>query len=151
MKQFKFKLEGLLKIRKMKEEQLKISLGKVLNEVEIAKDRILIVKKEISIAHNSVNIGLETQMKGRMLHFFPNYIKIKTNEIEKLKSSIKSLNEKYNSILSEFRQARGDTKVIQNLKEKEFLGYKKKQTRKENIDRDDMNIMRSRTKRGEIW
>ena len=48
MKKFNFKLAGLLKIRKFKEEQIKVELGNIVQKVIREKDKIIQLKNEIN-------------------------------------------------------------------------------------------------------
>ena len=73
-KKFKFKLDGLLKVRRFKEEQLKVELGAINQEIQQVKNRISQLNKEIEDSYTEQEKIFESDTSGQLAKFFPYYI-----------------------------------------------------------------------------
>jgi flagellar FliJ protein len=136
MKGFKFKLDGLLKVREFKERALKVELGQILKQINEAQDEILNLKKNIQETYDAQEQFLADPSAGDMIKFFPKFIETKNHAIENQENLIYALQKKFETKQLELATARGEVKVIENLKEKKKTEYKKKIEKKhqENVD-----------------
>ena len=142
MAKYKFKLEALLKLRKFKEQQLKVELGRIVSEIQRVKNKIEEYKRHIGEAYDGQEKILQGETNGEMIKFFPYFVEAKkvaiANELEKLNG----LQEQYQQKVLEMKQARGETKVIDKLKEKDKNVFKKEKAKKEFEKIEEMRILR---------
>ncbi len=141
-KKFKFKLEGLLKIRKFKEEQLKVELGKINGEVLAVKNRIIQLNEEIREAYLSQEATLQSQADGQLARFFPYFIQAKREDIKNQENLLYSLEKKYQKKLAEVSKAMGESKVIDSMKESDKEKWRKERDKKEMEEIEEVISMR---------
>lgn len=136
MKGFKFKLNGLLKVREFKERALKVELGGILKQINAAEDEITNLKQNIEDTYQAQEAFLAEPAAGDMIKFFPKFIETKNLAIDNQENLIYALKKKFEQKQLELGKARGEVKVIENLKEKKQTEYKKKIEKKhqENVD-----------------
>ncbi len=152
MKKFQFKLEALLKLREFNEKRLKIELGEILSEIQSTKDRIASIKHDISLSYETQEEMMKNPSSGQVLQFFPYYIEGRKEEIRSRENYLYSLQRKYEFTLGELAKARGEVKVIENLKEKKKNEHKKEVEKKlqENIEEAVM-VRNYAREQGEDW
>jgi flagellar protein FliJ len=141
-KKFRFKLEGLLKLKKFKEQQLKVELGQINQEILKTKQDIIDLNGHITETFESQEELMKTSMNGQMARFFPYYIQAKREDIKNKENLLYSLDKKFNRKLVEMKEAIGETKVIGNLKEKKKLEHKKEKEKKEYEEIEELLRMR---------
>lgn len=138
---FKFKLEGLLKLREFKEKQLKVELGNLVKEIQNTKDRIKAYNQHIAEAYSGQEKVLEDPATGEMVKFFPFFIEGKKAAIKQEEEKLEILNEQYKNKVIEMNVARGETKVIDKLKEKQHQEYRKEKSKKDFEELEEMRIL----------
>jgi len=91
MKGFKFKLEALLKIRKLKEEECKQGIGKT--QVAIANLKKMISQNDIDVAevYEAQENVLSSGASGQEVKYFPFFTQGKRAHNEKLSQEISNL------------------------------------------------------------
>lgn len=141
-KKFKFKLEGLLKLRHFKEEQLKVELGKINQDILDIRHRITDLKQHISETYASQEKVFAEGSDGQFAKFFPFYIKAKREDISNQENLLYSLEKKYERKLLEVSKAMGESKVIHQMKDKDRLAWKKETEKKEQSEIDELLSMR---------
>ncbi|PIK13853.1 flagellar export protein FliJ [Halobacteriovorax sp. JY17] len=136
MQKFKFKLDGLLKVREFKEKRLKVELGEILTQIQNVKDDIKRLNENIVETYEAQETFLADPTSGDMVKFFPRFIKTKKADIQNKENLLYALQKKFDQKQVELGTARGEVKVIENLKEKKSTEHKKKVEKKfqENID-----------------
>ncbi|ATH08988.1 flagellar export protein FliJ [Halobacteriovorax marinus] len=136
MQKFKFKLDGLLKVREFKEKRLKIELGEILTQIQNTKDDITRLTNNIKETYESQEKFLADPSSGDMVKFFPRFIEAKKADIKNKENLLYALEKKFDEKQKELGIARGEVKVIENLKEKKSSEHKKKVEKKfqENVD-----------------
>jgi len=149
-KKFKFKLDGLLKVRHFKEEQLKVELGAINKEIMAIEDRISQLYGEIDDSYTEQEKIYQTDTSGQLAKFFPYYIEAKREDIKANENLLYSLRKRYEQKLSEVAMAMGDTKLISNMKDKEKKSWKKKIQKKEYSEIEEVLSMRHPRKEGEL-
>ena len=147
MKKFKFKLEGLLKLRKFDEQRVKLEIGQIVSEIQKVKDRIEQLHQDINEAYKARDIELKENVSGQFLHFFPMFLKGKQEDIENNESLLFALQRKYDAKIAELNEVRGKVKVVENLKEKELDKHKKMVNKKEEEKIQDILLMRRNSSR----
>ena len=125
VKKFKFKLDGLLKVREFKEKRIKVELGEILKDIEQAKENIYKAKLDIDECYQAQEAFLREPSGASMVQFFPQFIEAKTEDYKAQENILFSLQRKYEEKRSELATAKGDVKVIENLKEKKTTEFEK--------------------------
>ncbi|WP_372651229.1 flagellar export protein FliJ [Halobacteriovorax sp.] len=138
MQKFKFKLDGLLKVREFKEKRLKVELGEILTQVQNVKDEIKKLNENIVETYEAQEQFLSDPSGGDMVKFFPRFIKTKKADIKNKENLLFALEKKFEQKKTELGVARGEVKVIENLKEKKSTEHKKKVEKKFQDDVDEL-------------
>jgi flagellar FliJ protein len=131
MQKFKFKLDGLLKVREFKEKKIKIELGQILKDIGHTKDLIAKMNVDIDETYKAQEDLMTTVVDGKMLQFFPMYIQGRKEDIKNKETLLWSLQKKYQQKVEELAMARGEVKVLENFKEKKHHEWTKEKNKKE--------------------
>ena len=148
-KKYKFKLEGLMKLREFNEKRVKLELGEIVSEVQNLKDEIESIEKQIDEAYESYHSSSRNGADGKFLQFYPYYIQGKKEDIKNKVNLIFSLERRMEEKRKELSIARGEVKVIENLKEKGFEAWKKETMKKAQEDIDDLMTIRRNLEKGQ--
>lgn len=125
MKRYAFRLEPVLKLRKVKEENCRMELGQLLMELGKIEDQLAHDRQEIDNYYKIQEGTLRNGMTGSQLQAFPMMVAAKTRNIELLEEEKKKQQQKVEAKKQELAQLRGDLKVIENMKQKDFDEYRK--------------------------
>ena len=131
MKGYKFKLEAVLKIRKLKEEQCKMEIGRIQVEINKRKNDIKKHTAGIEQAYTSQEKLMEDGVSGQEARFYPYFVSGKRAHINAVQNEIDDLQSDVNSKFEELKILRGSVKVIDEMKEKDKIKYKKKIEKKQ--------------------
>lgn len=132
MKKYKFKLEGLLKIRKLKEEQCKMDIGRIQVRITELKNEIKEQDQGIDEAYELQERSLADGSDGLQVRFHPYFVEGKRSHIEGLKHQISRLEYHVSQKYLELNQLRANVKVIDKMKEKDRTKHKKELNKKMN-------------------
>ncbi|TNF01000.1 MAG: flagellar export protein FliJ [Deltaproteobacteria bacterium] len=147
-KKYKFKLQGLMKLREFKEKRVKLELGEIVSEIQNLKDEITAIEKQIDEAYESFHATSKNGADGKFLQFYPFYIQGKREDIKNKENLIYSLERRMEVKRKELSEARGEVKVLENLREKEFTAWKKETMKKAQEDIDDLMTIRRNLEKG---
>jgi flagellar FliJ protein len=125
MKKYVFKLEPVLKLRKLKEENCRTELGQLIRHLAKIDTQIEHDKNEINNFFSVQNISLESGVKGSQIQSFPLLISAKEKNIQLLFRDRSEQEKLIEAKKRELATLRGELKVIENLKEKDFEAYRK--------------------------
>lgn len=139
MKGFKFKLEAVLKIRKLKEEQCKMEIGKIQVRIKELKNYRLEHSKGIEQAYLDQEKLLEKGMNGRELQFHPFFVDGKRAHIGVIDKEIEGLEKEVAALYQQLNQLRADVKVIDEMKEQKTKEYKKSLNKKQFEEIEEQN------------
>lgn len=148
MKKFEFKLEAFLKLKKFNEHKAKIELGEVLKKIRERQDKITELENDIEIAYKSYDGFITHGSSVKNLQLFPMVIESRKEHIGLLEEEIALLQEEYKIKVDNLNKKRGELKVIEKLKEKDFVEYKKEVIKDEMIKLDE--IIQTRINRKEV-
>ncbi len=137
-KKFKFKLDGLLKVREFKEKRIKVELGEILKDIEQTKANIDKAKLDIEECYEAQEAFLNEPAGASMVQFFPQFIEAKTEDYKAQENILYSLQRKYEEKRRELAEAKGDVKVIENLKETNKTAFEKSTEKKRQEDIDEL-------------
>jgi flagellar FliJ protein len=134
MKGFKFKLEALLKVRKLKEDQCKMEIGRLQVERQKRVDDIQRQNEGIGQAYQDQEATINQGASGLDVQFYPYFVEGKRSNIRILEDEISKLDELIKDKTQELAKLRGDVKVLDSMKDKHKEQYKKDLNKK--IDQD---------------
>lgn len=143
MKKFKFKLDGLLKVREFKEKRIKIQLGEILKEIGEVEGNIALANKAIDETYEAQEAFMKDPSDGRMIQFFPYFIYGKKEDIKNKENLLWALKKKYDLKIIELAVARGQVKVMDNFKEKKLHEWTKERNKKEMETIEEILMMRT--------
>jgi flagellar FliJ protein len=143
MQKFKFKLDGLLKVREFKEKKIKIELGEILREISAVEDKISLANAAISETYDAQEAFMKDPSSGQMLQFFPMFIQGKKDDIKNKENLLWALKKKYEKKIAELAIARGEVKVMENFKEKKQGEWTKEKNKKEQEAIEEILMMRT--------
>ena len=125
MKKYQFRLEAVLKLRKFKEESCRMELGQLLMQLNKIDDQLEYERKEIDSYYKIQEGALKNGMNGGQLQAFPMLVAAKERNIQLLSRDRVHQERIVEEKKQELAVFRGELKVIENLKEKDFEAYKK--------------------------
>jgi flagellar FliJ protein len=125
MKKYLFKLDPVLKVRKLKEENCRMELGKLISYLSRIEDQIKHDTSEIQNYYKIQEASLQNGIRGDQVQAFPMLIAAKEKNIQLLHRDKKEQERLIDLKKKELATLRGELKVLENLKEKDFDQYKK--------------------------
>ncbi len=125
MKKYTFKLEPVLKVRKLKEENCRTELGLLISHLSKIEDQIKHEQVEIENYFKIQEASLKNGIRGDQIQAFPNLIAAKDKNIQLLQRDKKNQEQLIENKRRELATLKGDLKVIENLKEKEYEEFRK--------------------------
>ncbi len=136
---FKFKLEKLLKIRKKEEEDLGNLYALKLKEIEKEKINLNKIKEE----KNKIKKDkIKKKLIASELVQLQNYlIAIKKRENEQI-FKIKELENKAENLKNQLLEARKKRKILETLKERQYLKYLQNEKLAEQKTIDEIGVIR---------
>lgn len=137
MKGFKFKLDALLKVRKLKEDKCKMEIGRLQVARKQRLDNIDNQNLGISKAYGDQEASIAKGVTGLDLKFYPYFVQGKRANIQILKSEIRNLDFQIEQKYKELAKLRADVKVLDSMKEKHQEEYKKQLNKKRDQDLEE--------------
>lgn len=134
MKKYKFKLEALLKIRKLKEETCKMEIGHIQVQITKLEKEILLHNQGIKDAFESQEVALKSGLTGQELRFHPFFVQGKRANIKNIENKISELSKLKEKKLEELKYLRADVKVIKKMKVKDQQLHKRKTEKKQSSE-----------------
>ena len=152
MKKNVFKLEPVLKIRKLKEENCRMELGQLIAVLNKIESQLVHERTEIdnyfSIQEKSLSVGV----RGDQIQAFPMLVAAKEKNIQLLLRDKKHQEELIESKKQELAVLRGELKVIENLKEKDYTEYRKAVNKEidQKVEEQTQNWLQYQERKGTI-
>ncbi|MGK5089257.1 flagellar export protein FliJ [Bdellovibrionota bacterium FG-2] len=150
MKKFRFTFDSILTFRKTLEES---SLRK-LGEAQRVFQAQLAQKKELeNILKDALerrqNLGIDP-IGVFAFQLEQNFIVGTKQRIIQAEAAIVRANRGVEKALRSFLMARRETRKLELLYEKQFVQFKKERTRREQMDQDDLSVMRNHFKEEQL-
>lgn len=125
MKRYAFRLEAVLKVRTMHEETCRNELGMLSVERQKNLDLIATINRDIQQSYEIQEKSMAGGMKASHAALLPMQVEGNNARIKQVEAQIKGLDLQIEAKRAELAQKRADLKVIQKLKEKDLLQWKK--------------------------
>jgi flagellar FliJ protein len=143
MKKFNFKLKGLLKVKEFNEKLRKIELGDIVKDITDVRSHIVKIKEQIKEAKEAEQALIDSAVSAELIQFYPRFIEVQNMHLKNLHCQLDDLQKMYNAKVVELGKARGEVKIFDKLKEKEYSKFKKRIERREMQDLEEqINIRR---------
>lgn len=125
IKKYAFKLEAVLKLRKLNEENCRMALGALMQEMQKYDSQIEYEKLQIDNYYKMQEDLLKSGMGGGQLRLIPDMIAAKTKNIQLLNRDKRKHQQLIDEKKQELAVVKGELKVMENLKEKDFQEHKR--------------------------
>ncbi len=125
MKLYTFRLEPVLKIRKLNEETCRMELGRLLKHLNKIESQLAHDRKEIESYFQIQEMAMKSGIKGIQVQAFPMLVAAKDANIQALLRDKKNQEALIEEKKKELSTLRGELKVIENLREKDYTEYRK--------------------------
>jgi flagellar FliJ protein len=125
MKLYKFRLEPVLKLRKLKEENCRTELGQLITQLNKIEGQLAHDRNEIQNYYNIQEGTLKKGMKAGQVQAFPMLVSAKEKNIQLLLRDKVDQEKLIEDKKQELAILRGELKVLENLKEKDYTEYRK--------------------------
>lgn len=125
MKRYAFRLEAVLKLRKLKEENCRMELGRLIADLQLFEEQLTHERNEIQNYYGIQENSLKTGIRGNQIQAFPMLVAAKEKNIQLLLRDKEQQQHLIEEKTRELAVLRGELKVIENLKEKDFSEWKK--------------------------
>jgi flagellar FliJ protein len=125
MKRYTFRLEPVLKVRRLKEENCRMELGQLITELSRIENQLAHDRREIDNYYKIQESAMKNGIRGHQVQAFPMLVAAKERNIELLLRDKKKQEELIEAKKQELATLKGELKVIENLKEKDYNEYRK--------------------------
>ncbi len=125
IKRYQFRLEPVLKLRKLKEENCRMQLGQLIIQLHKIEDQLRHDKTEIETYFKIQEGSLKNGVKGNQLQAFPMLVEAKEKNIQLLLRDKSSQERLIEAKKQELADLRGELKIIENLREKDYSDFRK--------------------------
>ncbi len=136
---FKFKLDGLLTMRKNEEYKILLKLGKINTRINTIDSTIRRIKKNIGTSFDSYE-KYAKETSSEVAKFFPYYNSGLYTHINELLIEKKQQESKHKKIMKEYNQIRAKVKLLENMREKKYNEYIKNLKKKESMMLEEIAI-----------
>ena len=125
MQRYKFRLEAVLKVRRMVEESCRNELGLLMVEKQRFLDEVAVQEADIVATYVAQEQAMREGMKASHVSYFPRVVEGKEARIKQIKNSITDTERRIEMKLDELRVKKAELKAVEKLREKDFEIWKK--------------------------
>lgn len=125
MKRYKFRLEAVLKVRRMVEESCRNELGMLMVEKQNYLNEVTTLESDIRDTYHAHEKAMGEGMKASHVSFFPQVVEGKEAHIKQVKHQITDVEKRIELKLEELREKKAELKAVEKLREKDFDLWKK--------------------------
>ena len=140
MKRFRFRLETLLKFRKLQEEQAQINLAEAMDRLRQERERLMALEQTLAV---NTDVLRQCQQEGstvEILKLYQNYLDKIKRDIVAQKAVVARADEHHRNCLRLMEDAMKKRKVVENLKERRRQQHEEEELREEQGLLDEMGI-----------
>lgn len=141
---FKFRLQPVLKLKEIREQEIKNSLGRIVKEIESKNIRLNELKDDIQFyfdKYENAEINKEKMLAG-LRSYMPEFLTSHYEKIKNITQEIISLDFEKNKLINSLAMAKSQTKIFSNLKEKKFNEYKVQLNKKMEQEIEELAIIK---------
>ena len=138
----KFKLEGLLKLKKFNEQREKIKMGKILKKMGEQEIEISNLNESLKEMYTHQFKQLKEGVAGKDLRTYPIMIQSVRDKIENYKEGLIQLKQDYENSRRNLNTVLGEVEVLQKLEDEHKNKYHKYRNGKREREIEDIVNMR---------
>lgn len=143
MRRFRFKLEALLGLRKVREKEVQTELSKLLNIQNIERTKQVNYQQQIAGEHRKLNEKIQDGMYSYSEAIvFERFVEFANRVIKNAQDKIDSMEPGIQKVRDRLIEVSKERKVIERLKEKKWQEYREELNREEAKENDDLNQSR---------
>lgn len=140
MQSFKFRLETLLKFRKMQQEQAQITFWQATNQFRIETEKLTKLQGKLLENINLLRTFQQRVLSVETLKSFRYYFDKMKEEIHKQEESVRCSDEHRQKCLSVLEDSMKNCKVVEKFKEKKFQNYQVELIKEEQKMLDEIGL-----------
>lgn len=125
MKRYKFRLEAVLKVRRMMEESCRNELGMLMVEKQKYLTDISTLERDITNFYSANEKAMGEGMKASHVSFFPQVVEGKELHIKQVNEQIRNVEARIKDKLIELTEKKAELKAVEKLREKDFEQWRK--------------------------
>lgn len=149
MKQFKFTLDPLLRLKDVEKKKIELELANCQIEVDQHNDQLSSEHESIRDMLEESEYAIQKNNSAVSMLALPYILEQKKNNIRKLEISLQKLGEKQKEILIRLNKKNSELKKVQEHKEEMFANYKKEIEKKSEENRSELyNAVMHHRKKG---
>lgn len=139
---YHYKLETLLSVRRNFEEQAQQKLAHELFVLANHKKYLAELKEQRLALFATLEEKKQQTMSAAMFSFYTEAIHLKNRQIAFQHNAVLAQQEMIESVRADLVQKVKDRKVVERLKEKDFVVWRQEMLRKEQVESDEQAVMR---------
>ena len=141
---FKFKLQGVLRLKELAEDQIKNQLGIIIGQIDQKSQLIIDYKSEIQFYFDRYEVAENSkgEMLGGLRTYMPEFSVSHYQKIKKCNDEIEKLNIEKINLIKKLSEAKGQVKIFTNLKDKKYAEYKYKYDKKMHNEIEELTILK---------
>lgn len=140
MKRFRFRLEGLLRLRRLRERQARRQLADALRALRQAEARCHLARRAVREAEARV---LHAQ-DARELRGWAEAMERRREELAAAERARAEASRHAEELWARFLQLRRDRKVVEQVRERRWRLHQREQARREQAQLDELALLRRR-------
>ena len=140
MQSFKFRLETLLKFRKMQKEQAQITFWQATNQFRIEKEKLIRLQGKLLENINLLRTFQQRLLSVETFKSFQYYFDKMKEEIHKQEESVRRADEYRQNCLSILEGSMKSCKVVEKFREKKFQNYQVELIKEEQKMLDEIGL-----------
>ncbi len=143
-KGFKFKLQPVLRLRELREEEVKGKLGVTIGRINDQFNMINKYKDEIQFYFDRYekSESVHGDMTAGLRNYMPEFLLSHYRKINQCKKEVERLISEKDELIKKLNEAKGQVKIFTNLREKKLSEYKIKMSKKINNQIEELSILK---------
>ena len=146
-KKFNFKLQGVLRLKELKEQEAKNKLGSLLKEINLHMEKIDQLREEIRFYFSEYERN-ETMKSSNILQglrtYMPDFLTSHYEKIRSCQEKIMDLEKIKSELILNLNKAKGEVKIFSEMKEKKFQEFKFQENKKMEQELEEIFISKRR-------
>ena len=138
MKNYKFKLESILKIKNFEKKKAQQEINMIVSKMAVEKEQYKSAMEEIDYCYQLQEEAMQMKISARKWSLYPNLFEAGKRYAQRIKNNIGELDKNYKEKIKKLTKAMGEVKMIENIKEKDKKIFKKQKEKKEQMSTEEL-------------
>ncbi len=143
MRRFRFRLEGLLRLRRVRERQARRELAQALRAVREAEERCQTARAAVQEAEARVRDAQD----AAALRWWGEAVELRRRQLAQAERAHDEASQRASALWARFLQVRQDRKVVEQVRQRRWKVHQREQLRREQALLDELVLLR-RGRRG---